>query len=756
MLYSKSPAIADSSVVIEIHVPRTGGTSIRLLFNELFGSNRCLASYNGELEQKRAEQLEDIRFVAGHFAFGAHRYFTREARYISVIRDPIDRYLSTYAEFKTNPNSKYHQFAVKYDINDFLMLCLDGKIPGLLNQQNNLQCRLICGHADFQTARQYIDNEYYLVAPFLAINEMAALILAGLNRSSIKIPHVHQTQYKMAALSELASLSSSSLDIILDSEREDALLYSYVQKAFSAISHALPSSRIAIPAPKRPEGSVSENIPPQSLRFMGESDDVFLTHADYLANHVLKLAQREPDTPPRNILDVGCGYGRLAYGLRRQEYCGKYEGFDILMPHIDWLNDNFIDSRGGAYSFRHVNIYNERYNPKGNALATVTLPYATGEFDTLVSLSVFTHLYEDDLSVYFKRLAELVGEGGIWVATFFSIPEGFSLDSSQEGATFPLTKQISQNAYIHDPKEPLFVIAYNEAFLLKMFAKEGFEIISQRKGRWLTNDNALELQDWFVLRKRCGSKIQPTNLPTPSNHDLFSERSPGKLEFNSPISRVTCPICGGNEFGPGPQGRMAATGTAPCCMKCGSLERHRIVRQIFHALPIGFLDWRAGIQFSNDQGIDGKWFRTFKVSIYGGEYSIDLQQIGLPTSSIDFFSLNHVLESVKDDKLAFKELVRVLSPNGFIQICFGSPFSRAETIDLAEPQFEWKAHHHYGRDLLTRFNCRELDLTVVVIEETDRCTGVLEPVHFFFKNPADASRLRNWVSNWSETARILD
>lgn len=220
--------------------------------------------------------------------------------------------------------------------------------------------------------------------------------------------------------------------------------------------------------------------------------------------------------------------------------------------------------------------------------------------------------------------------------------------------------------------------------------------------------------------------------------------------------KIACSICGGYNFGPGPNHRMSLTGKAPCCKKCGALERHRILRKIFESFPLGFFDWRNAIQFSHDKGIDENWFRTFEVSIYEGKNSIDLQAINRPDGIFDFISLNHVLESVPDDRVAFAELCRVLSPRGVMQICFGSPMSRETTVELPEPQFEWKAHHLYGRDLITRFRCHELGVNVLAVEEMDPCTGASEVVHFFFKDSSDALRVRAWIGSWSQSAQILD
>jgi hypothetical protein len=254
------------------------------------------------------------------------------------------------------------------------------------------------------------------------------------------------------------------------------------------------------------------------------------------------------------------------------------------------------------------------------------------------------------------------------------------------------------------------------------------------------------LQDW------CDLLTRPTGAP-PLPADVTA--APAAAQAPAAPAGPICNICGGTDFAAGPNGRMAGSGMAPRCVQCGALERHRILRRVFQGLPLGWLDWRRGLQFSTDHGIDPGWFKHYEVSVFGGTNSLDMQEIARPDGSYDFISLNHVLESVPNDRAAFDELCRVLSPAGIIQVCFGGTESRERTIDLERPMFDWAAHHLYGRDVRERFGCAEKGLTVLVVEESDPCTGMREIVHLFMKRAEDAQRVKAWLTSWSPTLRLL-
>lgn len=731
MRITDTPRIDDDALVVHVHIPRTGGTSLRLLLEEAFGIRQCLMNYQDEVLDKSAEDLAGIRCVSGHIPYGVHEHFLRVPAYITVVRNPIDRYISTYAAFLRNPAHRHHAAATQCDINDFVHRILDSKDPSLRNQLGNLQCRLVCGEPDFQRARSYVDERYFLAAPYPEVDQAAKMVLAAIEREDLVLPSVHVRERQSAADDNRLQLTRRTIDTLMESEREDVLLFSHTQKAFAKLRETLApivrrQARSPLPTQRQ------EVLPPKDLRFMGETDELFIRQADYLSEHVLSLAGTFGSGEPKHLLDIGCGYGRLAYGLRRRGFKGSYVGFDILSRHISWLNGNFLAGPDDdQYRFDYLNLYNERYNPAGEKRTELPISYAEGSFDCLVSLSVFTHFYEEEVVRYVRQLSTSLEDRGLWITTFFCVPPNFDLHDQPTDSNFRLTRQVSDHGYICDPDEPLYVIAFKEEFILRLLAQEGLEVVSQRKGRWLTATDSLELQDWFVLRKRSTWATSPYS---PSN----------KAE--------KCNICGSGSFGLGPNGRRAVNGNLPRCLGCEALERHRIVRRIFQSVPQEFLSTRKALQFSRDPGLDPRWFKSFEVSIFDGENSLDIQSIDRRDESYDFISLSHVLESVPDDISGFNELCRILSPQGLMHVSFGSPLSRDKTADLDSPIHEWKAHHLYGRDLASRFKCKEKGLTTLEVKATDPSTGTREVVHLFMRNPDLARQLCQWLSQDGDIA----
>ena len=146
-----------------------------------------------------------------------------------------------------------------------------------------------------------------------------------------------------------------------------------------------------------------------------------------------------------------------------------------------------------------------------------------------------------------------------------------------------------------------------------------------------------------------------------------------------------CTVCGGVEFAPGPLGRMAGSGLPPKCISCGSLERHRVVRLVYDALPDDLLQTARVLQFSDDPATPKNRFKMVEVSLFGRDNSLDMTAIQRPDASYDWVIANHVLEHVPNDYAALRELLRIVTDDGVIQLSVPTPSTALETWELAEP-----------------------------------------------------------------------
>lgn len=196
-----------------------------------------------------------------------------------------------------------------------------------------------------------------------------------------------------------------------------------------------------------------------------------------------------------------------------------------------------------------------------------------------------------------------------------------------------------------------------------------------------------------------------------------------------------CNICQGKSFIPGPYGRLSLSGEPPACDYCGSLERHRILRQVWSHIPKNYLIDKTALQFSLDPSVEPSWFKEHEVSIYGHQNSIDIQHIDRKDHSFDIIICNQILEHVEQDRKAFQELIRILNPEGFLQMTVPNPIMRKTTEDWGYPKKEFHGHYrHYGIDLIERFTSEVPAIHMICVKSKDVITDTEDYVFFWGKS----------------------
>lgn len=152
------------------------------------------------------------------------------------------------------------------------------------------------------------------------------------------------------------------------------------------------------------------------LNWIGASSSFIPTALEFLG-HFLQLGNLKPTD---NVLDIGCGMGRMAYSLGYYlAPTTRYEGFDIMEPLIEWANQK-ITPRFPNFNFRRVDIYNQLYNPNGTlSAAEFDFPYEDESFDFVFLGSVFTHIPAKEVRHYLEEIHRVLKPGGRCLCTMF-------------------------------------------------------------------------------------------------------------------------------------------------------------------------------------------------------------------------------------------------------------------------------------------------------------------------------------------------
>ena len=165
---------------IHLHIPKTGGTTLRDIIQRQYRSEKILMIPKLEeseniLKEVSTSKIKQLKLIQGHLKYGIHNHFHRRAKYFAIIRDPINRVLSTYyyvLSQKNNPqnlSTSNNQMTI-YDyvqsgVNPFL---INGQTQLISGKTGNIDNPIIKSEELFSLAKENIANDFL----FLGITEM--------------------------------------------------------------------------------------------------------------------------------------------------------------------------------------------------------------------------------------------------------------------------------------------------------------------------------------------------------------------------------------------------------------------------------------------------------------------------------------------------------------------------------------------------------------------------------------------------------
>ncbi|MGH2943831.1 MAG: methyltransferase domain-containing protein, partial [Solirubrobacteraceae bacterium] len=150
---------------------------------------------------------------------------------------------------------------------------------------------------------------------------------------------------------------------------------------------------------------------------------------------------------------------------------------------------------------------------------------------------------------------------------------------------------------------------------------------------------------------------------------------------------VECPLCG-NGFDRFKDDRNRPNAL---CWRCGSHERHRAQWLLFQRRPELLRDARSLLHFAPEWCLRGRLARlpdldyvtTDPDPSQDVDLRLDITALDLADAAFDAVICSHVLEHVRDDDAAMRELRRIAAPAGFVLVMVPLALDRDTTYEDA-------------------------------------------------------------------------
>ena len=180
-----------------------------------------------------SKHRNQIKLLIGHVDYGIHRQFNGGAKYITFLREPIERTISHYYFIKGNQKHRYHEAAQKMNINEFIL-------SGIRPRMNNCLTMMIsglnppygkCKEEMLEIAYRNIKQNYLSIGFICQLAESVEDLAEKMQWSRMDISKCNVTRNKP----EIQSLSCETIKIIrqynkMDLQRIFNFTISYIRK----------------------------------------------------------------------------------------------------------------------------------------------------------------------------------------------------------------------------------------------------------------------------------------------------------------------------------------------------------------------------------------------------------------------------------------------------------------------------------------------------------------------------------------------
>lgn len=93
-----------------LHIPKTAGTTFSAVLDAYFSAEEiCPAQLWRDLVKISPDKLERYLLLRGHFYYYVHRILPQPPRYLTLLRDPVERTLSHYQHIRRDAHHFFHK-----------------------------------------------------------------------------------------------------------------------------------------------------------------------------------------------------------------------------------------------------------------------------------------------------------------------------------------------------------------------------------------------------------------------------------------------------------------------------------------------------------------------------------------------------------------------------------------------------------------------------------------------------------------------
>jgi len=144
------PAALESSKsadpIVFIHIPKTGGMTMHAMIRDIYKPyelhkiNPAMESIE-KYQSLSMDRKDKLKVIYGHMDYWIHELLPANSRYVTLMRNPVERVISHYHYVRRTANDPLQELAMRSSLDDWVAQCN-------LNEMDNGQTRRLSGSPD--------------------------------------------------------------------------------------------------------------------------------------------------------------------------------------------------------------------------------------------------------------------------------------------------------------------------------------------------------------------------------------------------------------------------------------------------------------------------------------------------------------------------------------------------------------------------------------------------------------------------------